>query len=132
MKRRDILKSVVAAFAGLAVASISAQADTGPFPSGVVYTKEDPGMWAGKVATHVPGVTVADGKLTIETLEHPMVEDHFIVRHTLVNAKGNVIGYQTFFPGDKSKSVYAAPGKGTFYATSYCNQHDFWVTKVEL
>lgn len=132
MNRRDLLKSMAMATAGVAVTSIPVQAETGPFPSGVVYTEADPGMWAGKVATHAPKVTLKGGRLTIETQEHPMVEEHFIVRHTLVDADGKVLGYQTFFPGDKSKSVYADPGKGTFYATSYCNQHDYWVTKVEL
>lgn len=132
MKRRDMLKATVVASAGLALTPLTSEADTGPFPSGVVYTKEDPGMWAGKVATHAPVVSVKSGRLIIETQEHPMLEDHFIVRHTLVDSKGKVLGYQTFFPGDKCISQYADPGTGTFYATSYCNQHDYWVTKVEL
>ncbi len=132
LNRRDALKAMAVAAVGLSISSTNAIAETGPFPSGVVYTKDDPGMWAGKVATHAPKVTVEGGRLTIETQEHPMEEKHFIVRHTLVDADGKVVGYQTFFPGDKPKSMYADPGKGTFYATSYCNQHDFWVTKVVL
>lgn len=132
MNRRDALKSVVGVSAGLALTAVPGQAEAGAFPAGIIYTQESQGMWAGKAATHAPVVTVADGKLTIEIMEHPMTEKHYIVRHSLVDAEGNVLGYQTFFPGDKAISTYAAPGKGTFYATSYCNQHDFWMTKVIL
>ena len=47
--RRQFLKMTVAVAAGLAVSGINASAETGPFPSGVVYTEADPGMWKGKV-----------------------------------------------------------------------------------
>ena len=130
--RRTFLKSTLAVAAGLSLGVVgNVSAETGPFPSGVVYTESDPGMWSEKVAIHVPQVSVDGGKVTIET-KHSMSEDHYIVRHTLVSGDGRVVGYQVFTPRDTPKSTYAIPGKGEYYATSFCNLHDFWVTKFTI
>jgi len=129
--RRNFLKSTVALAVGLSLGSIPASAETGPFPSGVVYTEADPGMWSNKVKSHVPQVSTDGGKVTIET-NHPMSVDHYIVRHTLVTADGRVVGSQVFTPKDKPKSTYAIPGSGEYYATSFCNLHDFWVTRFTI
>ena len=129
--RRQFLKTTLAVAAGLAVSGINASAETGPFPSGVVYTEADPGMWKAKVGSHAPQVSVDGGKVTIET-RHGMSKDHYIVRHTLVTSDGKVVGSQVFTPEDKPISSYAIPGKGEYYATSFCNLHDFWVTKFTI
>ena len=129
--RRQFLKMTVAVAAGLAVSGINASAETGPFPSGVVYTEADPGMWKGKVGSHAPQVSVDGGKVTIET-KHGMSKAHYIVRHTLVTGDGKVVGSKVFTPDDKPVSSYAIPGKGEYYATSFCNLHDFWVTKFTI
>ncbi len=129
--RRTFLKSTVAVAAGLALGATNVSAETGPFPSGVVYTAEDPGMWDKKVGSHAPQVSVDGDKLTIET-KHPMSADHYIVRHTLVSSDGKVVGYQVFSPDGTPKSTYATPAKGEYFATSFCNLHDFWVTKVTI
>ncbi|WP_207263582.1 desulfoferrodoxin family protein [Desulfovibrio sp. Huiquan2017] len=129
--RRIFLKSALALAAGLSLGVRKASADTGPFPSNIVYTAEDPGQWAKKAAIHLPQVSMADGKLTVRT-KHSMSADHFIVRHTVVGADGKFFGAQVFTPGDKPVSTYDLPPKGEYYATSFCNLHDFWVTKFTV
>jgi superoxide reductase len=129
--RRVFLKSALALAAGLSLGVHKASAETGPFPSNIVYTADDPGIWAKKVGSHAPVVTMADGKLTVQT-KHPMSEAHFIVRHTVVSADGKVIGAQVFTPMDKPISTYDLPAKGVYYATSFCNLHEFWLTKFTV
>jgi len=79
--RRDFLKGTLVL--GVAVAAGRAgQAHPGSaFPPGLVYTKDNPGRWAGKEGAHVPKVTVAEGKVTFLT-PHPMTPPHFVVKHT--------------------------------------------------
>jgi len=63
---------------------------------------------------------------------HPMSNEHFIVRHTLVLENGSYIGSKTFTPTDKPQSEYELPAgyKGKFYVTSFCNLHDFWLAEA--
>jgi len=129
--RRSFLKSALALAAGMSLGTGSAWADTGPFPSGVVYTAEDPGMWAAKVAIHVPLVSVEGETVTLRT-DHPMSPDHFIVRHTVVRADGVVVGFQVFTPEGSPVSVHTIDRKGEYYATSFCNLHDFWVARFTV
>ncbi|MGZ6011872.1 MAG: hypothetical protein ACXWK0_08555, partial [Caulobacteraceae bacterium] len=78
-RRRDFARTAIfgaaAAVAGLPAAARAAVA--GP-DDNVVFTKDDPGHWAGKEATHLPVATVEGGVLTVKT-PHPMSEAHFIV-----------------------------------------------------
>jgi len=132
--RRDFLKTSAAAATILALgtAGTSVAADR-PVYSGIVYTSENPGQWAKKVASHAPQVTVDGDRVTIVT-RHPMSATHYIVRHTLVLADGTVVGGTTFSPTDKPESSYTLPAgyKGRVYATSFCNKHDFWLTETAV
>lgn len=104
------------------------------FPAGIVYTRQNPGKWAAKKGSHAPEVSVKGKKVTITTV-HPMMEKHYIVRHTLVSADGKVLGEKTFYPFDpKAESTYELPERytSTLYATSFCNLHDFWVTEFKV
>ncbi len=130
--RRQFLKGVVIA-AGAAALSGGrrAFAAAGGFPSGIIYTQDNPGRWAKKVGSHAPKVSVKGKTVTILTA-HPMSQKHYIVRHTLVSADGRILGEKTFYPTDKTAlSTYQLPeNAGTrFYATSFCNLHDFWMTE---
>lgn len=130
--RRDFLKASLAVAAGASAGSITlASADSGALPKGVIYTRENPGKWDKKVNSHLPVVTVDGGKVTVET-KHGMSEKHFIVRHTIVAADGEVLGEKTFSPSDDdAKSVFELPaGKTALYATSFCNKHDMWVATI--
>jgi superoxide reductase len=132
--RRDFLKGSL--ILGVAVAAGRAgKAEAGSaLPPALVYTKDNPGRWAGKEGTHAPKVTAAGGKVTILT-PHPMTPPHFIVKHTLLTPEGKVIGEKTFTAADpKAESAYDLPAgfKGTLWATSFCNLHDLWLTEFTV
>jgi superoxide reductase len=133
--RRNFLRKSALITAGVILATgKKVFASESGFPPGVIYTRENPGMWAQKVEIHAPRVQVEGRKVTIQTL-HPMTEKHYIVRHTLVTLDGKVLGSKTFYPVDKKAVSHyeVEPGHGTrFYATSFCNLHDFWVTPFTL
>jgi superoxide reductase len=101
------------------------------FPVALIYTKEDPGRWAGKEGAHAPRVTVEGRSVKVVT-PHPMTQKHFIVKHTLVTAENKFIGERIFENTDPAaESSYELPEgfKGTLWATSFCNLHDLWVTE---
>ena len=135
IKRRHFLKASLVMAAGVAVSSASRSlAATGSFPAGVVYTADNPGQWSAKVSSHAPIVT-KDGKTITVTTKHPMSAIHYIVRHTLVAEDRTVIGAMTFAPDDKEAvSTYELQvnAGSKVYATSFCNQHDFWLTEFML
>ena len=133
-KRRDFIKASVAMTAGAIATRIApASAGNASFPQGIIYTKDQPGKWAKKVGSHAPIVTVDGNKVTVKT-KHGMSEKHYIVRHTLVSADGEVLGEKTFYPSDEEAlSVFEVKqGAGALYATSFCNKHDFWVTAFSV
>ena len=135
MNRRDFLRGSVLVGGGLLLwrPEMAFSGGGAIFP-GIIYTREDPGMWAAKVGSHAPEVKVEGRKVTITTV-HPMSERHYIVRHTLVSADGRVLGAKTFYPSDpRPVSTYLVPEgeSGRFYATSFCNLHDFWVEEFSL
>ena len=125
--RRDFLKISLAAASVLAMSSVprAFAADANKFTN-IIYTKANPGKWADKVASHAPQVTVTGSKVAVVT-KHPMSVEHHIVRHTLVLEDGTYVGAAVFTPADKPESTYELPAgfKGKFYATSFCNLHDF-------
>ncbi|MBN2614740.1 MAG: hypothetical protein JXR71_03530 [Bacteroidales bacterium] len=136
--RRNFLKSGVLLASGMVVsapllAARSKKEHEPRFP-GVIYTEDDPGMWDGKQSHHVPQVTIKGNSVTLFT-DHPMMEVHYIVRHTLVDKKGKVIGSKTFYPSDeKALSHFDIPVgyHGKLYATSFCNKHDFWLKEFVI
>ena len=135
MDRRGFIKASSLAAVSLAFPGLAdARGTTLCYPPGVFYTRKYPGVWAKKVGSHAPRVKVEGCKVTIITL-HPMSRKHYIVRHTLVTEDGEVLGAKTFTPEDKKPvSTYDIPkGKGKrFYATSFCNLHDFWITEFTV
>ncbi len=134
-ERREFIKGTLIVAAGMVVAGpLAGSAMAATLPPGLVYTKKNPGMWAAKVGSHAPVVSVEGRNVTIRT-NHSMSEKHYIVRHTLVSADGRVLGTKTFYPTDKEPvSTFKLPEvyTSTLYATSFCNKHDFWVTVFNL
>jgi len=131
MQRRNIAKTVFAG-AALAVLPVTARAaeDTN---ANVVFTKENPGHWAGVEALHIPVVTVSGSAMTVKT-PHPMSEPHFIVSHTVVLADGKFLDRKTFTYKDQPVSTHVLPSgyTGPVIITSTCNLHDFWVKTVSV
>jgi superoxide reductase len=134
--RREVLTTTLVVASGVAIAR-SAPALAGSssaLPAGLIYTVGNPGMWSKKVGGHAPLVSIEGDEATITT-KHSMSEKHYIVRHTLVAADGTVISAKTFYPSDEepvSSHPLPAGAKGRFYATSFCNKHDFWVTEFNV
>ena len=134
VERRDFLKGSMVAVSALALGiGTRASASQAASLAGVVYTKDNPGTMAAKIKSHAPEVKTEGGKVSVKTV-HPMTAEHFIVRHTLVLSDGTVVGGVTFKPTDKAESSYDLPAgfKGTVYATSFCNKHDFWLTEFTV
>ena len=140
--RRDFIRTTLVVASGMTVAR-AIQADEavpaapaptlGGLPTNLIFTAAAPGVWKAKVDSHAPQVSVADGKLTMKT-KHGMNDEHYIVRHTLVSADGQVLGATTFYPSDRPESTHTLPDgfSGKLYATSFCNKHDFWVVELTV
>jgi superoxide reductase len=132
--RRTFLKSSLAAAAAALMGTGSAEAADSSLLGSVVYTAEHPGKWTQKEGSHAPVITVDGSKVKVQT-NHPMTEKHFIVRHTLVLADGDVQGRRTFTAKDpEAVSTYELPEgyAGVVIATSFCNLHDFWLTETKI
>lgn len=130
--RRDFLKTAAAAASLLTLTSARlAFASEGSSYANIIYTKDNPGKWAGKEGSHAPQVTVNGSTVAVMT-KHPMSADHFIVRHTLVLEDGTFVGGKTFTPADKPESSFELPAgyKGKIHVTSFCNLHDFWLAET--
>lgn len=133
-KRRDFLKTSLAASAGLVAATVlPASAADNSKANIFAYTQEHQGRWEGKAGSHAPIITIEGNKITVET-KHGMSDAHYIVKHSLLDGNGNVLGEQVFFPQDKKAiSTYVVEGKHSeLYALSFCNIHDLWVTKFSV
>ena len=133
--RRSFLEqSLFIASALVCGALRTASAASQPF-TGIIYTPSNPGKWSEKAGSHAPQIHI-DGRQVTITTPHPMSPDHYIVRHTLVLNDGTVVGAKTFFPGKDTKAVstFTLPAdyKAVWYATSFCNLHDLWVTEGQL
>jgi len=131
--RRDFLKTTAVAASLIAFSSIpkSFAAEKVEYTN-IIFTKENPARWKGKESLHVPEVTVTGSKVSVIT-PHPMSNEHFIVRHTLILEDGTYVGSKTFTPADKPESAYELPAgyKGKFYVSSACNLHDFWLIETK-
>jgi superoxide reductase len=132
MNRRNFLKSSIVATAAVTVAgtgSVFASSST----SGIIYSAQDEGKWLGKKDSHAPIIHIGEKDVHIMT-KHGMSKEHYIVRQTLVDASGTVLGSKTFSPTDKPSSTFTLPEeyKGKLTATSFCNLHDLWITEITV
>jgi superoxide reductase len=132
--RREFLGGSLLAASAMAFGAFTTASASSQSFSGIIYTKSNPGKWSKKIGSHAPQINISGGKVTITTA-HPMSQEHYIVRHTLVLEDGTVVGTKTFYqPQDtKAISTFKLPAgyKSKFHATSFCNLHDFWVTESQ-
>jgi superoxide reductase len=131
--RRDFLKTTALAASLAAFGSVRKSFAAGkPKYTNIIFTNENPGRWKGKESIHVPHVTIAGSKVVVVT-NHPMSQEHYIVRHTLILADGTFVGAKTFTPTDKPESTHDLPNgyKGILYVSSFCNLHDFWLLETK-
>ena len=83
----------------------------------------------GATEKHVPVVTREGNKLTVSvgSVDHPMMDAHYIMFIALETATGFRIAYLN--PGDKpAADFYAEEPVTAVY--EYCNLHGLWKTEV--
>ena len=96
---------------------------------GQKMTELVPGTSDGAHEKHVPVVTVDGDKVTVEvgSVEHPMVEAHYIQWIAIETTKGNQRVELT--PNDKPRAEFKlADGAKFIAAYEYCNLHGLWKT----
>lgn len=79
---------------------------------------------------HFPVIAVEGGKVsvTVSTVEHPMVDAHYIEWVALETEKGMQIKYLK--PGEAPKAVFALEDDKLVAAYAYCNLHGLWKTEA--
>ena len=146
--RRDFLKhahttlpvGVTGLFLATGPQSAAAEVESvgnlvGKLPRNIIYSKDQQGIWKGKAGSHVPTVSTSGGQGRIVT-KHGMSPKHYIVRHTLVDAEGEVLFGHTFAYDDSEASSEFDASKiqsgKVYYALSFCSKHDLWLAQVTV
>jgi len=80
---------------------------------------------------HIPEVTIEGNKVTVKvgSVEHPMVEEHYIQFIYLVTKKG--AQKACLAPGEKPVAEFAlVDGDEVQAAYEFCNLHGLWVKEM--
>ncbi len=74
---------------------------------------------------HVPVIEVIDGgyKVSVGSVEHPMIDAHYIEWIEIMTEKGTMRQYLK--PGEKPVAVFMTDAKEVT-AREYCNLHGLW------
>lgn len=94
---------------------------------GQKMTELIPGTTDGAVEKHVPVYEVKDGKVyvTVGSVEHPMLEAHYIQWIALQTKSG--IQRKELKPGEEPKACFAlCDGDEVEAVYEYCNLHGLW------
>lgn len=86
-----------------------------------------PGTTDAAQEKHVPTYKVEDGKVyvTVGSVEHPMLDNHYIEWVTLETAQG--VQRKELKPGDKPQVCFAlSEGDEVKGVYAYCNLHSLW------
>jgi len=141
MERRDFIRLGVAGV-GLGIlaptmvlADNSKQIATG----NIYYTKDAPGRWSEKVATHLPNIEIqkAGGNVAVKIVTaHEMKGyEHYIVKHVLLDQNYKFIDEHLFNPNNEKAAISTFTLRdysGPIYALSMCNKHDLWLNSAEV
>jgi superoxide reductase len=137
MERRDFIRlSVAGVGAGIAApAIVLAESDKlVKEVSDIYYTKEDPGRWSGKVASHLPNIEIekSGGKTTVKAVTaHEMKGyEHYIVKHVLLDSNHKFLDEHRFDPTKDTAAISTftlQDYSGLIYVLSMCNKHDLWL-----
>lgn len=90
-----------------------------------------PGAVDAAQEKHVPVVAVNGGKVTVTigSVEHPMVEEHYIQWIALETKEGAQVKYLE--PGAKPEAVFALSETDEAVAAyEYCNLHGLWKADI--
>ena len=79
---------------------------------------------------HIPAVTVGDGfvEVNVGSVDHPMVDVHWIEWVQLVTDKG--IYRKTLNPGEAPKVYFLIGNEKPEAVYAYCNLHGLWKTEL--
>ena len=140
MERRDFIRLGVASVGVSIVAPTMVLANSEKQVTGasdIYYTKEDPGRWSGKVATHLPNIEIekTGGKITVKVVTaHEMKGfEHYIVKHVLLDGKHKFLDEHRFDPAKDTAAMSTftlQDYSGTLYVLSLCNRHDLWLNSA--
>lgn len=104
----------------------------------IFYTKDEPGRWSSKVATHLPNIEVTKqgGKVsvTVATAHEMKGYEHYIVKHVLLDSNYKFIDEHLFNPLEDKVAISEFTLEnysGALYALSLCNKHDLWLNSAE-
>ena len=142
MDRRSFIRIAVAGSAASIIAPeivlatpAGANISSNPMAGGVYYTKDSPGRWATKAGPHSPILEKTETGIKIVT-GHPMKpNDHWIVKHMLLDNDFKFISEKVFDPTKEGAAVseHALSGQtGVLYGISVCNLHDTWLSILEV
>ena len=87
----------------------------------------EPGTTDAAVEKHVPVFEVKDNKVlvTVGSVEHPMLEEHYIEWIAVQTTAGNQ--RKVLKPGDKPQACFAlCDGEEIEAVYAYCNLHSLW------
>ena len=90
-----------------------------------------PGTVEASVENHLPVVTVEGNQViaAVGSVEHPMVEEHFIQWVALETENGSQL--KRLVPGEKPQAVFAlAEGEKPLAVYEWCNLHGLWKTEL--
>ena len=89
-----------------------------------------PGTSDGAHEKHVPAVNVEGDVVTakIGSVEHPMLDVHYIQWICLVTDKG--VHFRSLLPGEAPEAVFTVPGEKPAAVYEYCNLHGLWKTEL--
>ena len=143
MERRNFIRLSVAGIGAGIIAPTMALANTEKQVKGardIYYTKEDPGRWSSKVATHLPSIETekaADGKVTVKVVTpHEMKGyEHYIVKHVLLDSSHKFLDEHLFDPTKDTAAIstFTLPSySGMLYVLSMCNKHDLWLNEAKV
>ncbi len=94
---------------------------------GQKMTEIVPGTTEAAVEKHIPVFEVKDSKVyvTVGSVEHPMLPEHYIEWIALETTSGNQ--RKPLKPGDAPKAVFALnEGDEVLAVYAYCNLHSLW------
>ena len=94
---------------------------------GQKMTELEPGTTDAAVEKHVPVFEIKDNKVfvTVGSVEHPMLDEHFIEWIAVQTTAGNQ--RKALKPGDKPQACFAlCEGEEVEAVYAYCNLHSLW------
>ncbi len=109
------------------IAAIVKETGAPLFCCGAEMKEIKPGSTDAAVEKHVPVCVVKDNivEVTVGSVEHPMLPEHYIEWIAIQTKNGNQ--RVTLKPGDAPRAVFAiTPGDELIAAYAYCNLHSLW------